>query len=269
MLVSASGSAQDRPAAPPSEPDAGILVQGRSAGQRHEQVKALTPADYGVQVGRWNQQICFHVEGLQPAYAQLVQNQFEAEAKHLKVLFSHSSGCSPNVVVAVADNADQLAQRIGKEARWLMADPTYGNPSKERADALMKPQPVRWFVANRKVKGFIPGASRIVLPSREETDYAYILVDSNKLGNITWRQLGDYIAFDVLAGPKPGAEFPTNSILSIFSERDAGRQGPLALTVQDAQFLDALYASDPDLPAEQQRRDIERLMKAYRPQDTP
>jgi hypothetical protein len=260
FLVAASGGAQDRPVPQDGEPSPGIVVQGRSVDQLHHLVETLTSTEHDSQIGRWTRQVCLNVEGLEPPDAQYLQSRIEAEAERLKVPFSRNGKCSPNVWVAVTTNADELARRISETEPWLITDPAYGDPTKAQTAALAKPQPVRWYVANRRVSGSSGMTSRITPPTREETAFAYILVDATKLTHITWGQLGDYIAFDVFAGPNPRMDPPADSILSIFAERDAGHRGPLALTTQDVQFLDALYMSNPELALGQQRRDIERLM---------
>ena len=241
-----------------------IVVQRRSETPLRAVVKALTPVSYGHQVGRWHQPICFEVIGLKPIYAQLIRQQVMDEIAHLDLSVDRNSHCSANLIVAATMDADGAAQDLYKTEPWLLSDPEDGNPPRQRIDALLQPQPVRWFVANRRMpsSGLSAMPSRIRLLSHEETICAYILLDANKLSGATWRQIGDYVAFVSLAGPEPGTAYDNASILSLFSERAVGRRGPPALTAQDNRFLDALYASDASLPAEQERYDIERRMQA-------
>lgn len=264
LALSGIATAQ-APAADPPAGDADIVVRGQTQKQLHATVQALTPTDYGRQVGRWKEEICFKVVGLNDEHAGLIRKQFLIETGRLHLRVSASAGCSANLLVVIADNADEITAKIYKDERWMFGDPAYGNPPRARVDALMKAQPVRWFVTNRKVRAFNSGASHIVMPTREDTDYAYVLVDVNRLSGITWRQLGDYATFVALAGPQPGASFRKSSILSIFANRDAGDATPERMAPEDERFLDALYRSDSDLPAEQQRRDIERLMTSGAP----
>lgn len=253
------------PASPTSEgPGSEIVVRGQTEKQLHETVKALTPVSHGHQLGRWHEKICLQITGLDPLHAGIVRDIFAEEVHHLKLWIDANPKCIANASVVIADNADEVARQISKQDSWLLVDPKEGDPPHYWAQALIEPQPIRWFVANRTVpigggSGF---PSHIMLQSREETIYAYVLIDANKLTGITWRQLANYVTFVALSGPTPGGQAPPDSILSIFEDRDAGQPGPTAFTAADQDFLEALYESDPRLGPDMARRGIERQMKA-------
>jgi hypothetical protein len=256
----APSSTPDAPASNAPAPD--IVVEGQGEKQLHERVKALTPVSHSHQLGRWHQRICLQITGLDPLHDGIIRHIFADEVHRLKMWFDPNPKCIANVSVMIASNADEIATHISKWDTWLLVDPKEGDPPDYWKRALLQPQPVRWFVANRTVPspestGIL---SRIRLNTREETIYAYVLIDANKLNGITWRQLANYISFVALSGPMPGAPAPADSILSIFEDRDAGRPAPLSLTVADQDFLEALYATDPNLGPDMARRAIERQM---------
>lgn len=217
LALSGIATAQT-PAADPPAGDADIVVRGQTQKQLHATVQALTPTDYGRQVGRWKEEICFKVVGLNDEHAGLIRKQFLIETGRLHLRVSASAGCSANLLVVIADNADEITAKIYKDERWMFGDPAYGNPPRARVDALMKAQPVRWFVTNRKVRAFNSGASHIVMPTREDTDYAYVLVDVNRLSGITWRQLGDM---------RPSSRWPGRSRAPASASRASSRSSPI------------------------------------------
>lgn len=241
-----------------------IVVNAAAAKQLHEIVKSMTPVSNGHQIGRWHGQVCTQIIGLDDVHAAIIKSIFENIARDLEIRVRMHASCVPNISIVVAANADEIAADISKKANWLLVDPKEGDPPRRWENALLKPQPVRWFVADRTgpPDGTTGVPSRIRLLSEEYINYSYVLVDAGRLKDITWRQIANYIALVALSGPTPGAAPPPDSILTIFDNRDAGRPGPTALTAWDKNFLHALYDVDPRLHPDAARREIERQIKA-------
>lgn len=102
--------------------------------------------------------------------------------------------------------------------------------------------------------------SRIALQTVDRAMYSYVLIDAWKLNGINWGQLAGYVSMTVLAHPELGASCDDKTILSLFSERDAGRAPPRALTSLGRSFLTALYRSDAAQTAGRQRNEIRRAL---------
>ena len=91
----------------------------------------------------------------------------------------------------------------------------------------------------------LASASLIRSSTREVVRSKIVLIDAVRLKGVTLKQLGDHIAFVILASPNIVADFTEqNSIMSLFS----GGSRLTGMTPQDLRFLKALYSIPPDRP---------------------
>ena len=193
--------------------------------------------------------------------------------------------CSGNVLIAVTEQADMIAQRIaGRYPRLLQAS-DHGRPTRAQVARWLQPQPVRWLHATRlggadgstwqqdvpvnpidasqlgDGANRIWGHSLIKSTTQRNMSLAVLVVDPRRLGQVTWGQLSAHLAMLAFTRAEPEATAVSGeSILSLFHDRHQGRPGVKALTAWDQAFLTALYATPADVRSSRQRAHIRNRM---------
>lgn len=253
-------AAPGQTAAPAATPD--IVVNGRTSRQLSQFVRQMTTVTDN-QIGRWRERICSRIYGLDATHSEIIKKIIDGRIGEVGLSVVASPRCYANLEVVVTSDADSYVDQLYRRNTGLFTDPVFGSPPKWYVDAVLRPQPVRWL----NVNGLIPSGAnpmmRLKTRYRRETTYSLIIVDPARLNGLNWQQLADYIAMVALAEPTPGVSGEADSILSIFSERDAQRVGPGELTDWDRAFLKALYESDSAQNAAAQRKDITLRLIRY------
>lgn len=249
-------SAQDAPQ------QGDVVVHGATKEETKKLVEALTPSRYGLQLARWNDQICPEVIGLDDAHRDYVARRIKEEAQSLRVELRKSATCTSNIVIIFTDTADALSADVIKNYPGLIRDTDkFGLPHAADRAPYLASRPVRWFwVTGTRMVGNI--LSRIAKTTVENTRLSLIIVDNTKLGGLKWSQLAAYIAMVALSHPDMDTDYSNNdTILSLFQRRESAEPAPMSLTDQDQVFLKALYNSNPNLEADQQRNQIFRALR--------
>ncbi|MES2096727.1 MAG: hypothetical protein V4459_08185 [Pseudomonadota bacterium] len=267
-----------------------IIVNGRRDRDRDKQVetfvKSLAPTGDSGQLARWNGQACVAMVGLWPERRAYLLDRIGAVAKLLDVSYKQAPKCAPNTLIVFTTDADKFAADAVDKYPDLVRNGMYGRPSRKELARYVAPRPVRWFTINMPtmadgqrvgsmdadgkvdVEPTIIPASRIRTRIRMNTFGGLIVVDEGKVGGIKWPQLADYLAMVMFAQPQIDGNFAgADSVMAIFAARDAGKPGPAGLTPQDRSFLTALYRTDADLTASQQRGVIgDKVKKTFKAQ---
>lgn len=96
--------------------------------------------------------------------------------------------------------------------------------------------------------------------TRQDMNFALMIVDSARASSTPPHALADYLAMATLVQLDPGANMtPYPTILNLFAERPPGAVAPTGLTAWDIAYLEGLYASQREsASARQQRTSIAR-----------
>jgi hypothetical protein len=260
-------------AAQTPEPDPGsqqeIVVRAQTDEEIDRFVETLTQTRGAEQIARWNGQICPRVLGLEPGQAAYVVTRISAIARDLRIQVG-GRGCPGNIIIVVTADPEGFTRGVLQRHPRLFRDRNDPFASTAEIAQLLAPRPIRWIAASTPGNAYgapmIDGinrfyrGSRLELATRENARFSFIVVDANRLQDIVWSQLADYLALVSLARPAMEADYDSATVLSAFALRDRGEQGPRRMTSQDRALLRALYASSPAVSASVQRRAIRRRM---------
>lgn len=211
----------------------------------------------GRRLARWRRELCVSVAGLDAAYGQFILNRVNAVGISVG-LEPGAPGCTPHVLVIFTADPDGAADRMIEEDLNVFR-PTRWGATDRGAEALAafrtSDAPVRWWHVSAPVSvltGEIvvamngdtepvvsnaPNASRLGANSREELQRAVVIVDTTRLGDVSFGALGEYIGMVALAQIEPDGDtsgYPT--ILNLF----AGSPGQ-RISDWDQDYLQALY----------------------------
>jgi hypothetical protein len=191
--------------------------------------------------------------------------------------------CRPNLFIFVTAQPKELLEAMAKRKRAV----TFGISARPLTvdEFIATPRPVRvWYKWRKETAehatpnyglqgdhpcpfadignhGGIPApticdwerSSRLTSALVWVFSYVYVIVDSNQLRGLTWRQLADYVGMVGLAQIKPTAHLgDAPTILKVFD--GASRSAPAAMTDWDQAFLKSLYSTEQRL--KEQRRDV-------------
>lgn len=217
-------------------------------------------------VARWRNRLCVGTANLRPEAAQYVVDRVSTVAKDLG-LAPEGPGCKPHVIIIATSDGDAVARHLVEErARaFQLGGSGMDRGSAALRDFLETPRPVRWWQlsmptnsANGQMATRVPGycadacietyehaplldisaASRISTQIVDDIFRAIVIVDVDKLENVSLTQLADYIAMVTLAQIKPSADTAGYaSILNLF-EVPGSADG---LTEWDKAYLTGLY----------------------------
>ena len=265
-------SAQDRADAQPSE----IVVTG--ARDRDEQiadfVAALTPGRVGGQLSRFEEPVCPAAIGLSPNHNKKVAARMRRVAGAAGVPVGQE-GCSPNVFVVVAQDRDAMIRAIRKQWRDPLGDrvriPDQPGPAVAlHLEGLLDANGIQAGVKQDDGDGrsgyyvveSSHGGSRLTPASRPHFIVSALVVEPDVIAGLTTMQLADYAVMRLLARTDPsrleGSTAPT--ILTIL-EAPIGSLVPASLTDWDLGFLRAFYGSAENRYANQQRTEMQRLLR--------
>lgn len=271
LAVTASpASAQQSP-----QPEDRVIVEGRRA---EDAVRAfvaeVAAAPKGANLARWDRKVCVGVMNLKPEYAQKLADEVSLAAVKIG-LEPGEPGCKANVLILADSEADALASRLVKDSLKQLEPPDNRDGSLGRS-ALRKFEisdaPVRWWHVSQTVltdtgKAFkdgkqvtVRGMGRLKKNVRENMVHVLIILDTKKIGVVSFASLADYVSVVALAQIDAEADmhqFP--SILNLFSSKADAHA--TRMTQWDLDYLKSLYAVDGNaVSATLEARRIEQQM---------
>ncbi|MDP3802471.1 hypothetical protein [Brevundimonas sp.] len=294
LLVLPGQAAQDpAPPAPVSAPDPQAGVQEPAVelgavevtGPRPVEERAaafideVAAAPRGRGLGRWDRAICVGAANMSGRYARFMIDRVSTVALDLGLEIGEP-GCRPNIMIAAAADADELAVALVRD------DPNGFRPALNQTDlgsralALFQTTdaPVRWWhvslpvsvdtgdVAIRLNGEEAPAVrvrdvSRLRANVRDDLVRVVIILDTPRIGRISYGALSDYVALVALAQIDPAADTSDwPSVLNLFTAAEP----PAGLTDWDRDYLQSLYAARRDRarPTQQAREIVSGMVDA-------
>lgn len=247
---------------PETEVESIDVIGRRDSRERTEAFVANISAPLRFQgLARWDRGICVGVANMPAAEAQRMIDRVSAVALALELRVGEP-GCRPDVLVIATPDPDRLARDLVRENGDTFR-PSFNGTDRgrtalrefERSDA-----PVRWWQVSLPISvdsGAIatqlraddapptissPTSSRLRSSIRFDMAKVIVIIDTRRLGDVTFSALTDYVAMVALAQIDPAAEvanYPT--ILNLFGPAPAP-----GLTEWDAAYLQSLYSAQRD-----------------------
>lgn len=267
LLSSVSQQAQTPPVQDAAGPvvDLGdIVVDGRSVEQLTSQfVREVAAPARNRGLARWRDGVCVGVVNLKVETAQYIVDRVSTVAEDIG-LKPGAPGCQPGIlVIATPDATGFTTQFVAQRPRIFRVG---GSGMDLGSSGLRKftsvDRPVRWWNVSIPVDGDtgrrairLPGdtnsageptapvinrgaASRLTTQIVDDSQRAFVIVDIDRIQNVSLEQLADYIAFVSLAQVDLDAETSAYAtILNVFD--DPGQTQ--SLTDWDKAYLQGLY----------------------------
>ena len=241
-----------------------IIVDGRSLSVVAEEfVENVGEAPRGRGLARWNRPVCVGAVNLKSEAAQPLIDHISGVAQELG-LQAGDPGCRPNVIVVFTDDPRGVAGAMYEADRrgFRLGGRTYHLDSGYREDFLKGDQAVRWWATSVPIDSqtgqratrlpgdvdadgnpaapyiFSTAASRLRSQIRDDLSRIFVVVDVNRVDDVTPQQLGDYLAFVALAQVDPRGDVSRQaSVLNVF-ENPTSSDG---FSDWDLAYLRALY----------------------------
>ena len=219
-------------------------------------VPALAQSDEDP-IARFEDPLCPGVAGLTQDAAEAMVGRIRANAEGLGLRLAQNGDCRANLVVAFVKDGQAYLSRLEANARYAFGDMSLA----DRRELLASPGPVRVFqriVPHSRDGRPIPSHenltdvpqtamwmahSKIYSATRNDIDYAMVLIDRDEIEGLGVGQLAHYATFRGLTEVLPQAY--EDSILALFN---ANAARPTGLTAFDHAYLTALYQGVPNLP---------------------
>ncbi len=254
-----------------------IIVDGRPLSVvAAEYAENVGEAPRGRGLARWNRPICVGTVNLQATVAQPLIDHISGVAEDLGVP-TGDPGCRPNVIIVFTDDPRAVAgAMVEADPRgFRLGGRTYHLGSDYREDFLQGERPVRWWATSVPIDSetgqratrlpgdvdadgnpaapyiFSTAASRLNSQIRDDLARIYVVVDVNRVTDVSPQQLADYLAFVALAQIDPQGDVSRQaSVLNAFAD-PASSAG---FSDWDLAYLRALYR--PGAPMRTNRRSI-------------
>lgn len=233
-----------------------VVVQGqRLEDAVRDFVAEITEAPDGENLARWDRKVCVGVFNMAPEYAQKLIDRVSIIASAVG-LEPGEPGCRINVLIMADSDGNALATRlVGDHLRKLRPAGRDGASTLGR-EALKRFQtsgaPVRWWHVGmtvltdtgqpvergRSVR--VRKASRLNSNVRQDLSRVLIILDTSRIGSVSFASLGDYVAMATLAqldAEADTSDFPT--VMNLFANKSGDRTQ--RLTQWDLDYLRALY----------------------------
>ncbi|MDG5750772.1 hypothetical protein P8R33_06630 [Qipengyuania sp. XHP0211] len=238
-----------------------IIVTGEREQEAMERVEGMTRAitrrpRVDKPLARQYGQICVGVMGMDPAYAGVLIDRIEANARRLDIAIA-GEGCRVNTLVAFVDDGPEEVKQLRKDAPWLFStllDYEYDrilrgsggahawHSTEEREVDGKQLAVIEVGDPPRQVKAGDPfNATRMAQQIRMDMIGSVVLMERALVPGKTLQQLADYASMrsfasiDDMASDGPDT---TPTILSLFLDADAA---PQEMTEFDWAYLQALY----------------------------
>jgi hypothetical protein len=225
-------------------------------------------------VARWDLKVCPGVTGVKPAYAQFINDRISKVAGELGLGIGEP-GCHVNILIVFTSDSDNFVKKaLAQDASvFSKYDLTMTAGRKALKAFETSTAPVRWWHVTHRVTAdgiqYVPGqsvrvrgATRTKSNARSDFDRAIVVVDASRVRSVRFAAFADYLAFVSLAQIDPEADaggVPT--ILSLFADRDAGREPAAGMTDWDNAYLAGVYGARRDArTGDAQKADVVRSM---------
>lgn len=269
-VQSGAAQAQDEPGSPEITVE-GVRNPDRQVGAF---VDALTDAPIKGQLSRFDWAVCPAAVGLSPADNMAIVERMRrvAEAAGIK---RAAADCRPNALVIVTRDKSELIERLHKQHPAYftgMADGDVRRLARGRGSAAAwhveglldrdgKEVP-RDQIGGNYVVDVTDSPSRITPGTRPHFAASVLVVELRALSGLTITQLADYAAMRTFARTDP-ARLENSAAPTILTVLDAPMDSaiPITLTDWDLGFLKALYSSNENRYAGQQRNEIRSRLK--------
>lgn len=264
---------QDRPQTPPpADPGEvsieGIVVDGRPLEEAvREFVGEVAGPPRGRGLAQWRGRLCLGVANLAADPAQALIDRIGDVATELEIEIG-APGCEANALIIFTEDAGAMANALIEEDRRTFRTGVggfeLGSAALERFRNTTAP--VRWWqisvptdseTGDRAVR--LPGdinpatgqpgsptqtvtASRLISQIRDDLNRTIVIVDIDEVADISFEQLGDYLALVTLAQIDP--EGDTSGFTTVLNVFDDPAVTP-GLSDWDWSYLRALYSSRP------------------------
>ena len=254
-----------------------IIVKGVKARNREIErfVGALTEAPIGGQLSRFDWAVCPAAVGLSPAQNALIVDRIRRVAEAAGAPLGKAD-CRPNALLIVAPDKDELIGMMRQKYPTYFRDPI-GQQIKLPKDA---GPATAWHVEARLTEDDLPAnvtrdsmggkyyssttttSSRLRPATRPHFAGGVLVVERDSLLGLSTVQVADYAAMRLLARTDP-QRLERTAAPSILSVIDApmGSAVPLTMTDWDFGFLKALYGSREHRFANQQRGEMQRILR--------
>lgn len=261
MLAAPVAGAQTRPAGEP--PD--LVVTGRrqsSAEQSRRFVREVVDINTG-QLARFIEPVCPLVLGVPASKAGAIVDRMRRVAAGAGIALA-PAGCQPNLVAAIAGNADGFIRTARKRHGAIFAELS----DVDVRDAFRSGKVHSWRLVEDRDENGVPlsdgvaeatGSPVFDVSRQAAAVHAVVILDRSVVLDKTIAQLADYIAMRALAGGRaPRSDsLAGTTILSLF---DGGPDLPAQMTALDRGLLRGLYATPGTSNARRQANQISREM---------
>ncbi|WP_296816494.1 hypothetical protein [Brevundimonas sp.] len=257
LLVAGAAQAQTQPPSQPGTTEVeGVTIEGNVLREViTDFVEEVGVAQRDQNLARWDRRVCIGVVNMAPRFAQALVDQVSAVAMAVG-LNPGDPGCRPNVLILADSNGDALAQALVDQDPQVFR-PDIGNTNLGQA-ALERFRtsgaPVRWWqVTYTRTSQFGVTASRIRDSHEEAMGHVIIILDTSRIGSVSFASLADYVSMIALAQVDAQIDARAyDSVFNLFAENGSRTQ---RMTDWDLAYLRALYAmrGDAASPDRQQR----------------
>lgn len=210
------------------------------------------------QFARFHDPVCPIVIGLPDQYSVVVADRIRAVAEEAGAQIPSKQKCAPNLIVIVADNADQLVKQMRKKIPGIFAGLRTGELRRAMRDG-----PVHvWNTVETQnedgrtstTSGLDTGSrgaptmqvrsvSLINASTQQAVVQSVVVLDDDALIDKSLNQIAEYVAMRTLAGARPPSQpAGADTILALF---DAGAVAPPGMTSVDRSYLEGLYRTRP------------------------
>jgi hypothetical protein len=269
MAALATLSPDQQSVRPQTAPD--VIVEGRRLDEAtRDFVGQVAAPPRGRGLALWRGRLCVGTVGLQADAGQYLVDRVSTVAADLGVDIGRP-GCTPNVVIAGAEDGQAMAQQLVERERRTFDTNVSGANRSDRAldDFVQSNRPIRWWHVSLPVDSEtgtpavrIPGeckndckdvedyapiimvnaASRLNSQIRDDLMKVIIVLDVDALTNASFTQVADYVSMIALAQVDPQADTRQfNTILNLFQPAVATEE---YLTDWDLAYLRGLYTAD-------------------------
>lgn len=256
--------ATDRAQDVPETPVADILVEGQRLEERIERfVSEAAAPSRGRGLARWRNRICVGVVNVRADAAQFIADRVSQVALGLGLTPGYP-GCRADVIIVFTNDGPGMAALLAEEHRRAFMVGTGGlDRGRVAFNAFVRSdRAVRWWHTSMPVNAEtgqrairLPGdvnaqgqptapsiavfaASRLTSQLRDDLRKAFVIVDIDRIGDVTLEQLADFLAFVSLSQVDLEGDFSGyDSILTLFDAPN----GPAGLTDWDQAYLTSLY----------------------------
>jgi len=271
--------AQTQPTQTLPESDSTVVVHAR---KEEEAVRAFVAeigeGPKGVNLARWDRKVCVGAINVTPDYAQKLIDRVSLVALAVG-LEPGEPGCTANVLILATTDGDALATRVVKDHRAIFHPPETvdDNLGQNALDEFQSSDaPVRWWHVSRTVLSdtgqpiargqqiTVRGSGRLRNNVRQELAHALIILDTSRIGTVSFSTLADYVAMVTLAQVDAEAdlrEFP--SIMNMFGGETVDQTA--RMTDWDLDYLTALYETPGD--AASSKREANHIARNMLKQD--